>query len=105
MRLQGKSAIVTGAAQGLGEALARRLAREGCDVLPADINLDLARQAADAIERETGRRTGATQTNVASESDVRDMVDEAVSAFGELDILVANVYVRLAKGLRPGNGF
>ncbi|MGI4789990.1 MAG: SDR family NAD(P)-dependent oxidoreductase [Janthinobacterium lividum] len=90
MRLLNKSAIVTGAAQGLGEALARRLALEGCDVLLADINLDKARQAADAIERETGRRTGATQTNVASETDVREMVDEAVRAFGKLDILVAN---------------
>ena len=90
MRLQNKSAIVTGAAQGLGEALARRLAVEGCDVLLADINLDKAHAAADAIERDTGRRTGATQTNVASEGDVQAMVDEAVSAFGKLDILVAN---------------
>ena len=90
MRLQNKSAIVTGAAQGLGEALARRLAVEGCDVLLADINGDKARVAADAIERDTGRRTGAIQTNVASESDVQAMVDEAVSAFGKLDILVAN---------------
>ena len=90
MRLLNKSAIVTGAAQGLGEALARRLAAEGCDVLLADINLDKARQAADSIERDTGRRTGATQTNVASESDAQAMVDEAVSAFGKLDILVAN---------------
>ena len=78
MRLQNKSAIVTGAAQGLGEALARRLAVEGCDVLLADINLDKARAAADAIERDTGRRTGATQTNVASETDVQAMVDEAL---------------------------
>jgi len=90
MRLLNKSAIVTGAAQGLGEALARRLALEGCDVLLADINLDKARIAADAIERETGRRTGATQTNVANEADVAAMVDEAVRAFGKLDILVAN---------------
>ena len=90
MRLAGKSAIVTGAAQGLGEALARRLAIEGCDVLLADINLDRARQSADAIERDTGRRTGAIQTNVASEVDVQDMVDEALGAFGKLDILVAN---------------
>ncbi len=90
MRLQNKSAIVTGAAQGLGEALARRLAVEGCDVLLADINGDKARAAADAIERDTGRRTGATQTNVASEADVQAMVDEAVIAFGKLDILVAN---------------
>ncbi len=90
MRLQNKSAIVTGAAQGLGEALARRLALEGCDVLLADVNLDKARLAAESIERDTGRRTGAVQANVASEPDVQAMVDEAVNAFGKLDILVAN---------------
>ena len=90
MRLLNRSAIVTGAAQGLGEALARRLAVEGCDVLLADINKDQARAAADAIERDTGRRTGAVQANVASQTDVQAMVDEAVGAFGKLDILVAN---------------
>lgn len=90
MRLTNKSAIVTGAAQGLGEALARRLAVEGGDVLLADVNVEKARAAADAIERDTGRRTGAVQVNVASEDDARTMVDEAVSAFGKLDILVAN---------------
>jgi len=90
MRLQNKSAIVTGAAQGLGEALARRLASEGCDVLLTDVNLDKARLAAESIERDTGRRTGAVQANVASEPDVQAMVDEAVNAFGKLDILIAN---------------
>ena len=90
MRLANKSAIVTGAAQGLGEALARRLATEGCDVLLADVNLDKARLAAESIERDTGRRTGAVQANVASEPDVQAMVDEAVTAFGKLDILIAN---------------
>ena len=93
MRLANKAAIVTGAAQGLGEALARRLATEGCDVLLADINEDKAREAADAIARDTGRRTGAVQANVASEADVQAMADAAVEAFGKLDILVANAGV------------
>ena len=66
---------MTGAAQGLGEALARRLAVEGCDVLLADINEEKARAAADAIERDTGRRAGAVQANVANEADVAAMVD------------------------------
>lgn len=89
-RLEGKSAIVTGAAQGLGEALARRLAVEGCDVLLADVNEEKVRTAAAAIERDTGRRTGAAQANVGNEQDVANMVNEAVHAFGKLDILVAN---------------
>jgi sorbitol-6-phosphate 2-dehydrogenase len=98
-RLTGKSAIVTGAAQGLGEALARRLATEGCDVMIADINEEKARAAADAIERDTGRRTGAVQANVSSEADVAAMVDQTVSAFGKLDILVANAGIVRAHDL------
>jgi sorbitol-6-phosphate 2-dehydrogenase len=93
MRLADKSAIVTGAAQGLGEALARRLAVEGCDVLLADLNEERAREAAEAIARETGRRTGAVQANVANEADAQGMVDAALEAFGKLDILVANAGV------------
>ena len=89
-RLTGKAAIVTGAAQGLGEALARRLALEGCDVLLADVSEEKVRAAADAIERDTGRRAGAVQANVANEADAANMVDQAVRAFGKLDILVAN---------------
>ncbi len=90
MRLEGKSAIVTGAAQGLGESLARRLATEGCDVLLADVNEEKVRAAAEAIARDTHRRTGSVQANVASEDDARATVDAAVEAFGKLDIFVAN---------------
>jgi len=99
MRLHNQSAIVTGAAQGLGEALARRLAQEGCDVLLADVNEDKAREAADAISRDTGRRTGAVQANVASESDAVAMVDAALEAFGKLDILVANAGILRAHSI------
>jgi NAD(P)-dependent dehydrogenase (short-subunit alcohol dehydrogenase family) len=48
-RLEGQAAIVTGAAQGLGEALARRLDMEGCSVIVADINFDSAKKVAESL--------------------------------------------------------
>lgn len=90
MRLEGKSAIVTGAAQGLGEAIARRLAVEGCSVLIADVNAEKAEAAAGAIVEATGRRVIGKKVDVTDADGCGIMVEEAVAAFGKLDILVAN---------------
>ena len=86
MRLQGKTAIVTGAASGFGEAIARRFAKEGAGVVIADIDGDGA--ARDAGEIGEGAR--AVTADVASAADVAAMVEAAQSAFGRLDILVNN---------------
>lgn len=89
-RLDGRVAVVTGAAQGLGEAIAYRLAREGCrGVTVADMNLEKAQTAADAIE-DLGTKALAVQTNVTDPAQVEQMVNRTVEAFGSLDILVAN---------------
>ena len=88
--LQDRIALVTGAAQGLGAALSLRLAREGCDVVVADLNSERAAQTAAEIARETGRRTLALTTDVTNEEQVRAMVDKTVETFGRLDILIAN---------------
>ncbi|MES2461659.1 MAG: sorbitol-6-phosphate dehydrogenase [Armatimonadota bacterium] len=90
MRLEGKSAIVTGAAQGLGEAIARRLAMEGCSVLIADVNAEKAEAAASAIVEATGQRAIGKKVDVTDADGCGIMVEEAVAAFGKLDILVAN---------------
>ena len=90
MRLEGKSAIVTGAAQGLGEAIARRLAVEGCSVLIADVNAEKAEAAAAAIVEATGQRVIGKKVDVTDPDGCGIMVEEAVAAFGRLDILVAN---------------
>jgi sorbitol-6-phosphate 2-dehydrogenase len=90
MRLEGKSAIVTGAAQGLGEAIARRLAIEGCNVLIADVNAEKAEAAAAAIVEATGQRAIGKKVDVTDADGCAIMVEEAVAAFGKLDILVAN---------------
>jgi len=90
-RLENRVALVTGAAQGLGEALARRMADEGCSgVVLADMSLDKAQAAADKITAETGTRTLAVQTNVTVETEVAALVSKTVETFGSLDILIAN---------------
>jgi sorbitol-6-phosphate 2-dehydrogenase len=90
MRLENQSAIVTGAAQGLGEGLARRLAEEGCDVLLADVNAEKAEAAAKAIADATGRKAVGVKADVTDPASCEAMVARAVSEFGKLDILIAN---------------
>ena len=90
MRLSNQSAIVTGAGQGLGEALALRLAQEGCNVLLADINEAKARDAAQKIAAETGLDCFGFASDVTNAESCEQMVNAAVSRFGKLDILVAN---------------
>ena len=90
MRLEGKAAIVTGAAQGLGEGIARRLAVEGCDVLLTDVNAAKVEAAAAAIAADTGRKAVGVRADVTSEADNAAVVARAVAEFGKLDIFVAN---------------
>ncbi|HLK59877.1 MAG TPA: sorbitol-6-phosphate dehydrogenase [Chthonomonadaceae bacterium] len=90
-RLQDRVALVTGAAQGLGEAIARRLAVEGCRAVTiADMNAEKAQAVAESIAAEFGIGTLGIKTNVANEADVAAMVSQTVERFGSLDILVAN---------------
>lgn len=89
MRLQDKVAIVTGAASGMGKAIALAYAKEGAKVVVSDINLDGANQTVDVINASGGEAI-AIQTNVAKEEDIELLIDTAVSTFGTLDILVNN---------------
>ncbi len=91
--LTDRIALVTGGAQGLGAAICLRLAREGCDVMVADLNGEQAEQTAQVVAQETGRRVLAMKVNVADEEQVRALVAATVREFGRLDILVANAGV------------
>jgi len=93
MRLKGKSAIVTGAASGFGEGIARRFGLEGARVLVADVDADAGRRVADDIE-------GAVfhETDVSRNDQVRDMVAAALHAFGGLDVLVNNAGIAQRRG-------
>jgi sorbitol-6-phosphate 2-dehydrogenase len=92
--LQDRVALVTGGAQGLGQAICWRLAQEGCHVAVADLNGEKANQTAEAI---TGRRAIGIKVDVTNESQVSAMVDRTVQEFGRLDILVANAGILIAE--------
>jgi 3-oxoacyl-[acyl-carrier protein] reductase len=87
--LKGKVAIVTGAAQGIGYAIARRYATEGARVVIADINGEGAAEAAAKITEDGGRALS-VQGDVGLAADVDRVVDTAVATFGTVDILVNN---------------
>ena len=89
MKLKGKVALVTGAAQGIGKAVALLLARNGADIIVSDINLEKAEETAREVEG-LGQRALAVKTNVAEANDVEKMVQTALERFGRIDILINN---------------
>jgi 3-hydroxybutyrate dehydrogenase len=92
--LSGKSALVTGAASGIGLEIARSMAREGAAVAIADVATDAAKSAATALEGD-GARAIAIAMDVTNEAQVDVGVAQAVDAFGRLDILVSNAGVQI----------
>ena len=89
MKLTGKVALVTGAAQGIGKAVALLLARHGADIVVSDINLEKAEETAKEIES-IGPKAMAIKVNVASLNDVERMVEAVLKKFGKIDILINN---------------
>src|SRR5262245_44904252 len=89
LRFEGKVAIVTGAASGIGRATAERLAAEGAAVVLADIEGRDAEAAAAALSR-AGRRAQAAAVDVQSSDQVAGMVKRTLEGFGRLDVLFAN---------------
>jgi 3-oxoacyl-[acyl-carrier protein] reductase len=87
--LEDKVAIVTGAAQGIGRAIALLLAKEGAHIVVSDINLPKAQETAQEIEA-LGRKALPIQVNVVRLEDVEKMVTAVIEHFGRVDILVNN---------------
>jgi 3-hydroxybutyrate dehydrogenase len=94
MKLNGKAAIVTGAASGLGKAIAVRFAQEGASVAIADLNKQAADAAAAEIAAAGGQAIGVAM-DVTSEEDVNAGVAATVAAFGGVDILVSNAGIQI----------
>ena len=86
-RVEGKVAIITGGAGGLGSAAARRLASEGATVLIADIAVD----AAEKVANEIGGGASAVHLDAFDPASIKAMVDTAIERYGRLDILNNNV--------------
>ena len=93
MRLQGKVAVVTGGAQGIGRAIALGLGREGAKVVVADLQADKAKSVVDELTN-LGSESLPVEVDVASESSVKNLAQETLGRFGHVDILVndAGVY-------------
>lgn len=89
MRLEGRVAIVTGAASGIGEAVTKRFAREGAKVFACDRNGEGAEKLAASLSGE-GHSVRSGRVDVSQSGDVGRMVAAALGAFGQVDILVNN---------------
>ncbi len=90
-RLSGRVAVITGAGRGIGEALAHRLADEGCRVMVSDVDVDAARAVADALpEAAYGR------CDVSSPADCEALARAAHESFGGIDCLVSNAGILIS---------
>jgi NAD(P)-dependent dehydrogenase (short-subunit alcohol dehydrogenase family) len=92
MKLQNKTAIVTGAGAGLGKAICQLFATEGCKVMAADVHperLEALKQSLQAL----GHTITTCTVDVANQSSVKAMIDQAMSTYGQIDVLVNNAGV------------
>src|SRR5512143_3253723 len=98
---KGKVALVTGAGSqvGFGKATCLRLAKEGCQVVAADISLDGAKQTAAECEK-LGASCLAVKADITRKGEVQEMVKQSLAKFGRIDILVNN-----AGGVSHGGNF
>ena len=97
--LEGKKAVVTGAAQGLGQAISQRLAAEGCDLILGDIHEEGVAGTAAAIASESGRQVHAAGVDVTREEDVANLFNTARERFGRVDAVVSNAAILIARPL------
>lgn len=89
MRLKDKVALVTGGARGIGQAIAMVFAKEGADIVVADVNLEAAQKTASEIES-LGRKALALEMDVTDYQKVEECVNKILDKFGKVDILVNN---------------
>jgi 3-oxoacyl-[acyl-carrier protein] reductase len=90
MNLNDKVAVVTGAAQGIGRAIAETLAQRGAQVVVADLQVEKAEATAKEIAADTGQRAIAVEVDVADNASAKAMIERAIAELGRIDILVNN---------------
>lgn len=92
--LAGKTAVVTGASRGIGEAIARRLAGHGANVVVSSRKIDACETVARSINETVGRKAAlAAACNIARKEELKALVDSSNDAFGKIDILVSNAAI------------
>ncbi len=94
-RLEGKVALVTGGARGLGRVISEALAGAGAAVALSARNLDQATEVAREVAKATGKKALGVRADVTRDDDVRAMVESVLAAFGRLDILVNNAGINI----------
>jgi NAD(P)-dependent dehydrogenase (short-subunit alcohol dehydrogenase family) len=102
LELNGKTAIVTGGSRGIGKAVARELALEGVDVAIAARGREALESTAEMIQDETGRKIIPLQADTGVDDSVKQMVADALSSLGRLDILVNCAARPLGSDPEPG---
>ena len=90
LSLENRTALVTGAARGIGKAIAESLAERGANIVIVDLELASAEEAASEIAGKTGREVLALEADVSDNASVKTMVKEALKKFGKIDVLVNN---------------
>jgi len=96
MRLQDRIVIVTGGSRNIGRAIALALAKEGANIVIADIDMESAKKTAKEIE-ELGRKSIVVKTDITRKEDINNLVEKTIQNFGKIDILVNNAGIQLAK--------
>jgi len=91
-KLDNKTAIVTGAASGMGKAISQLFAKEGANVIVADLRQNEIDDVVNSITKNGGKAIGVV-CNVANESEIKNMIDTAVTQFKTVDVLVNNAGV------------
>ncbi len=82
-------AVITGSANGMGKAMALKFAREGCDIVVADIKMDQAQTVVDEI-KSAGRQAIAIKADMSKSNEIKSLIDQSIKKFGKIDILVNN---------------
>lgn len=101
--LKDKVAVITGAAQGLGAALAHRLADEGCQLALFDLKDEAVQSTAEAVRAATGQPIWALAGDVTAEADVEQLFTQTVKTYGRIDLLVANAAILIAEPIEQAN--
>ena len=97
--LKNTVSIITGGSRGIGKAIAFLFAKEGSDIVLADIDLKGIKNIADEITSETGRKCITVNVDISKKADVEKMISTTIKEFGKVDVLVNNAGILLLRSI------